>query len=313
MRIAVFGAGGVGGYLGAHLARAGASMAFIARGEQLAALRKEGLRLEGEAGEITVRDAQFTDRPSEVGAVDYVLLCVKTWQVEDAVERLRPMIGPGTAVVPFQNGVDSPRLVADRLGTEHVLPGMVRVLSKVEAPGRIRHLGGPSSVTFAEWSNQPSPRVDRLREAFLSAGIAVDRPADVHAALWEKLLLIGPVGIVAALARAPMGVVRAVPETRRVLEAAMTEVFEVAGAVGAPLSTDVVARTLSFVDTLPPAGTSSLQRDVAGGRPSELEAVAGAVVRHARAAGVGVPVHEMAYGCLLPLERRARGEMPFPE
>lgn len=313
MRIAIYGTGGVGGYFGGQLARAGEDVTFIARGEHLEALRSTGLRVESVNGDFTLRPVNATNDPAEPGVVDVVILGVKAWQVSEAADALRPLLGPETFVVSLQNGVEAASELAAVLGTERVLPGLAKVISFIDRPGCIRRLGGPCSVAFAEVDNRPSERVERLRAAFERTGVAVEIPPDIWVALWAKFLFIVPVGGLGAVTRAPIGVLRSVPETRQIMEAAMREILWVAQANGIPLADETIERTLSFVDTLPPDSTSSLQRDIAARRPSELEAWNGAAVRLGQRTGVPTPSHSFIYHSLLPLERRARGELQFPD
>jgi 2-dehydropantoate 2-reductase len=313
MRIAIFGTGGVGGYFGGRLAEAGTDVSFIARGEHLRAMRRDGLRVESVRGDFTVHPVRATDQPAEVGPVDAVLVATKTWQVREAARAMAPLLGPETVVVTLQNGVEAHAQAAEVVGRERVLPGVARIFSRVGGPGLILHAGGPASLTFGEWDGGPTPRVERLRDALAAAGVAAETPDDVLADLWGKFLFVVPMGGVGALARAPVGVLRAMPETRRLLEEAMGEILEVARARGIRLPGDAVARTMGFVDAQPAEGTTSLQRDVADGRPSELEAWCGAVVRLGEESGVATPLHRVMYHALLPLERRARGEADFPD
>jgi 2-dehydropantoate 2-reductase len=312
MRIAVVGAGGVGGYFGARLVAAGEDVAFVARGAQLAALRTTGLRIESAVGDLTLGPQRATDQPAEIGPVDAVLVATKTWHLPDVIQSLPPLLGPDTCVVPFLNGVEAADELAAALGAGHVLEGIAKIVSYIVAPGHVKQLGGPTSAAFAERDDRPSARVDRLRDAFRRAGLGIETPPNIQVALWEKFLFVVSGGGVGSLTRAPIGISRAVPETRALLERAMREIEAVGRARGIPLPADVVPRTLAFVDTLPPAGTASLQRDIADGKPSELEAWNGAVVRLGRAAGVSTPVHETIYQALLPLELRARGRLTFP-
>ncbi len=313
MRFAVFGSGGVGGYFGGRLAQSGAKVCFLARGDHLRALQKSGLRVESVHGDFHLHPVEATDDPGTLEAVDVALLAVKTWQVQEAAEAIRPQLAVGGAVVTLQNGVEAPYLVAQALGQERVLPGLVRIFSQVAGPGHIRHLGGPASFTFGEWNDEPSERVQAIADAFRQAGINVEVAKDIQAALWEKFLFVVPLGGVGAVSRAPLGVLRAMPETRRLLEQAMEEIFAVARALGVRLPDEGVQRAMAAVDAQPAAATSSLQRDIAAGRPSELEAWTGAVVRLGERAGVPTPLHRVIYHSLLPLERRARGEVQFSD
>ena len=312
MRIAIFGTGGAGGYFGAQLARAGEDVIFLARGAHLQAIRSRGLSVETSKGQILIQPAHATDDPKEVGTVDAILVGVKAWQVPEAASTLRPMVGTETIVVPLQNGVEAPSQLATVLGAEHVLGGLCGTFSWVTGPGQIRSIGEAHFVKFGELDNRPTERVDRLRQAFERAGVKVEVPPDIQQALWEKFLLVTSFGGVGSVTRAPVGVMRAVPETRRMLERCMHEVLAVALARRVPLDDTVIAGTLAFLDSLAPGATTSLQRDLADGKPSELEAWNGAVVRLGHEPGVATPLHEFIYDSMLPLELRARGQLTFP-
>ncbi len=307
MRIGIYGTGGAGGHFGARLAKAGEAVAFIARGEHLEAIRRHGLTVETDTGEILIRPAAATDDPAQAGKVDVILLAVKTWQVEDAARRLGPMLGLETFVVPLQNGVEAADQLVGVLGPERVVGGLCATFSWIAAPGRIRSLGEVHSIRFGELDRRPSERTEKLREAFDNAGIRATIPPDIHVSLWEKLLFVVSFGGVGAVARVPIGVLRSVPETRRLLVRAMEEIQAVGQARGVTLPADAVAKGMRFLDGLDATGTTSLQRDITEGRPSELEAWNGAVVRLGREAGVPTPTHEFLYASLLPLERKARG------
>ena len=309
MRIAIFGTGGAGGYFGAQLARAGEDVTFIARGEHLKAIRKQGLTVEMPRGEIVIHPARATDDPAQVGVVDVVLVGVKSWQLLEAAHAIRPLMGPATFAVPLQNGVEAASQLASVFGVDHVLGGLCGTLSWLTGPGRIRSIGEVHFVKIGELDNRASERAERLRAAFERAGVNVEVPSDIHQALWEKFLFVVSLGGLGAVARAPVGVIRTLPETRRMLKQSMQEILAVARARQVPLDDTVVADKLAFVDSLAPDGTTSLQRDIAEGKPSELEAWNGAVVRLGREAGVSTPLHEFIYCSLLPQELRARGEL----
>ena len=305
----MFGAGGVGGYFGGRLAQAGEPVVFIARGAHLQALRARGLRVDSVAGDFMVSPVEATDDPASVGTVDAVLVCVKAWQVPEAARALLPLLRDDSFVVPLQNGVEAADQLAAAVGRERVVGGLCRIVSFVAGPGHIRHAGAVPRVEFGERDRRASARVAALRAAFeRCAGVSAGTPPDIEVALWEKFLFIAPFGGVAALTRMPAGVVRSVTETRRLLEAATREVLAVARARGVALPDDAVARTLAYVDGLPEDATASMQRDIIEGRPSELEAQTGTIVRLGAEAGVPVPANEFIYASLLPSERKARAE-----
>jgi 2-dehydropantoate 2-reductase len=311
MRIAVFGAGSVGGYFGGRLAHAGEDVVFIARSAQLRALCAQGLQVESPKGNFTVASVQATDNPAQVGPVEVVLLAVKAWQVPEVAQAMRPMVGPETVVVPLQNGLEAAAQVAAVIGAEHVLGGSCVISSLIAAPGCIRHVGLEPSVTFGELDRRPSPRAERLREALLRAEVGALIPADIQVAIWEKFMTIrfGPIG---AVVRAPVGVLRSVPETRQLVEQAGVETLMVARARGIDLPEDSPAGMMAALDSIAPGIMASLQRDIEAGRPSELDALTGSLVRLGAEVGVETPLHMFIYHALLPQELRARGQLQYP-
>lgn len=307
MRIAIIGVGGVGGYFGGKLAHGGEDVVFIARGATLEALRTRGLRVDSIKGDFAVERPNATDDPATAGKVDAVFVTVKTWQVPAAAELIRPMIGDDTVVVPLENGIDAPDQIANVLGREHVLGGLCGIVSFIAAPGHIRHIGADPFVMFGELDNRRSTRVERLREACMRAGVQADIPPDIHHALWSKFVFIAPMSGIGAATRVPVGVWRSMLETRQLATSAIREIVSVALAQGVDLGGEAaVERTLARFDGLQPEATSSLQRDLMEGRPSELDAQLGAVVRLSRAAGVPTPVCEALLALLLPQELASR-------
>jgi len=312
MRTAIFGAGAVGGYFGGRLAQAGEDVVFIARGEHLQALRDHGLRVDSIKGDFVVQPVNATDDPTQVGPVDVIVVCVKAWQVPEAAQAMRPMVGPETFVVPLQNGVEAPSQLAALLGREHVLGGLCGLITFVVEPGHIRHAGADPFIRFGELDNRPRERVERLRQAFdRASGLTVEVPPDIQAALWQKFLLITAWSGLGAVTRSPLGAFLGQPGTRQMLEQTMTEIYHLARARHIALPKEIVGKTMAFLDSMPPDGTASMQRDIMNGRPSELEAQNGAVVRMGQQAGVETPINAFIYHSLLPMEMRARGQLHF--
>ncbi len=309
MRIAVFGTGGAGGYFGSQLALAGEDVVFIARGDHLHAMKTGGLRLETPSGETIIR-TEATDNPAETGNVDAVLVGVKAWQVTDAANAMRPLVGPETVVVPLQNGVEAATELAAVFGS-NTLGGMCGTLSFIVGPGHIRSVGGQNFIKFGELDNKLTERVERLRQRFADAKVSVEVPANIVKALWDKFLMVTSFGGVGSITRAPIGVTRVVPETRRLLEQCLQEALAVAKARNVPMADTAVADTMKFYDALPTNGTTSLQRDIADGKQSELDYWNGAIVRLGRENAVPTPTNEFIYDCLLPLELLARGKINF--
>jgi 2-dehydropantoate 2-reductase len=311
MRIAILGAGAVGGYYGGRLAQGGEEVIFIARGENLRALRENGLRVDSVKGNFLLYPVIAVENPAEVGPVDAVIVAVKTWQLPVVIESIPPLVGKDTMVVSLLNGVEAPFQIDATLGPGYSLPGLARLFSALTAPGHVVHSGGPASIQFGEMDNFPRERTHRLCNAFLNAGVTANIPADIHAALWEKLLFIVAFASVGAVTRAPIGVLRSLPEVRAMLEQAMREIEDVAAARGVDLGRDVVARNMSFIDSQPYEGMASMQRDILMGRRSELDGLTGAVVRLGVESGVPVPMHTFLYHSLLSQELKSRGELNY--
>jgi 2-dehydropantoate 2-reductase len=311
MRIAFIGIGALGGYFGGMLARAGNDVIFIARGATLEALRKDGLRVESPLGDFALPKVQATGDPAGVGHVDAVFITTKAWQVTEAAQQIRSTVGPETVVVPLQNGVEAYDQLAAVVGSGHVLEGMCHILATVIAPGVVRHIGPKALITIGERNNVSTPRLGNLVECLNAAGLGTRVPDNIQAALWEKFEFVASFGGVGAVTRAPAGVIRSVPEARSLLERAIHEIVGLANALGIPVQGESVTNIMKLVDSSPPEGTASMQRDLIEGRPSELDAQSGAVVRLGRAGNYPTPVHEFIYNALLPGELRARGKLTY--
>jgi 2-dehydropantoate 2-reductase len=301
MRAAVLGAGGLGGYFGALLARAGHEVTFIARGDHLQAMRGRGLQVHSVHGDFVVSPAHATDRPEEVGPVDLVLFAVKTYHIDEAARLLPALVGPGTTVITTQNGVDAAERAASAVGQPAVMPGAAWIASGVESPGVIRQLTTVRRLVFGEPDGQVSPRAEAILAAFQPTGAQVEISTDIRKVLWTKFLFLASWSGMTSLARLPSGDVRASAEAMQVVQEAMAEVEQVARARGIALDADVVEKALAFVRNLEPESTTSMQRDVAAGRRLEIEALSGSVVRHGQETGIATPVHRFMYACLKPL------------
>jgi 2-dehydropantoate 2-reductase len=313
MRIAIFGAGSVGGYFGGRLSQIGEDVVFIARGEHLNAMLAHGLRVDSINGDFVVLPIQATDDPSKIGKVDMVLVGVKAWQVPGAAEAMRPMIGPETFVLPLQNGLEAPAQLSEILGDQHVLGGLCGLFCYVAGPGHIVHAGTDPFIKFGEQDNHRSQRVELLLDTLKGAGVNAEIPLDIQVAMWMKFLIITVWSGMGAVTRAPVGIWRSLPETRRMAEVSLQEIIAVAKARNISLPEDALQMTMTMYDNLVPQSTASLQRDVMAGRPSELEAQIGTVVRFGQEADVATPQHTFIYHSLLPMELRARGQLQFDE
>lgn len=298
MKIVVFGTGGVGGFFGGRLARAGEDVVFVARGEHLRAIKANGLKVDSTDGDFVIYPARATDDVSEVGEVDLVVLGVKAWQVPEAARAIKPIVNAQTTVLPLQNGVDAVSQLVDELGSESVIGGLCRIVSYVVEPGHIRHAGFEPSIIIGEIDNRHTERITRIEQVFKHAGLNISIAGDIQVALWTKFLFIASFSGVGAMANAPAGVIRSDPKWRSQILSAMKEIYELAHARGVKLPPDSIEKVMSAVDGLPEDATSSMQRDIAAGKPSELESQNGAVVRMAREDGVEVPTNELIYQTL---------------
>lgn len=300
MRIVVFGTGGVGGYLGGRLAQAGEDVTFIARGEHLRAIRSNGLKVDSPGGDFVINPAKATDNVGEVGATDLVILGVKAWQVPEAARAIKPLVGPNTTVLPLQNGVDAVPQLVEALGSENIAGGLCRIVSYVVEPGHIRHAGFAPTIIIGELDNRRTERIAKIEGVFKHAGLDTTIAGNIQVALWTKFLFIASFSGVGALANAPAGVLRSDPKWRALMQSAMEEIYTLAHARGVDLPSDSVAKVMAAVDGLPDDATSSMQRDIAAGKPSELESQNGAVVRMAHESGVQAPTHTLIYQTLKP-------------
>jgi 2-dehydropantoate 2-reductase len=300
MRIAVVGAGGIGAPLGASLATAGEDVTFLARGVHLAAMRANGLRVEGDRGETVVRPAQATDDPAAIGPVDLVLFCVKLWDVETAGERVLPLIGSETSVIPLQNGIDASERLVPILGAGCVLGGVAVVTGSIVAPGVVRQTGKHHRMVFGELDGQISARAQRIRSVCQDAGIEAVVSDDIQRARWEKFIVLVAVSGLCALVRQPVGGLRDDPDIAPLLDDAMREVIDVGRACGVGLGPDTLEPLRAFVRGVPPGLTPSMAVDLAAGNRLELRWLAGKVVELGAVHGVATPVNRVVYAALKP-------------
>ena len=320
MRIVVIGAGGIGGWLGARLAASGQQVGFLVHDRTLAALRSGGLTLRdcsrGDPGTVTARieTPLASEDPQALndalgGEPDLVLVTTKVDALAPLAPALRALTGPDTGVVSTQNGISAPELLADAVGKEHVLPGVARVYSAITSPGEVRTIGNAGSLALGEWDGAASALTAGAVGVLEAAGIRAWVPDSIWAELWRKVSFVAVQGALGAAANAPIGVLRS--ELRDVFTAAVGEVVEVAAALGHDLATDAAAdpvtAVLALADAQPAGATTSMQRDIAAGLPSELDAQVGSVCRAGDDTGVATPVLDLAHAVLAPREARARG------
>jgi 2-dehydropantoate 2-reductase len=300
MKFAVFGAGGVGGYLGARLADAGHEVHLIARGDHLSALRSSGLQVESIAGDTSV-ECPATADPADIGACEYVLFCVKSYDTHEAAAALDPLLDDETAVVSVQNGVDNEAWLADEIGAGHVVGGVAYIFSTIAAPGVVTHTGGPARFVYGELDGERTDRIEALDGALSScAGVEAVLADDVRVELWRKFCLICAQAGMTATTRLPLGDIREAGASWAMYRRLMAEVAAVARAEGVDLPETVVEEWCAFVQDLDPGMYSSLHYDLTHDKRLELDALHGSVVRHAAAVDVDVPMNEAVHAILRP-------------
>lgn len=289
MKIAVVGAGGVGGYFGARLAAQGENVWFIARGKHLEAMRRDGLRVSSENGNLTIQPVQATDDAAAVGPCDVVMIAVKLWSTQEALDQAAPLVGPDTGVVSFQNGVVAEDLIARKFGAARTLGGVSNIAAVIEAPGVIRHTGTMAILQFNELDGKRSARVEALKQACERAKIDTKVPDDILKAIWEKFISLVALSSMTALTRLPVGPVREDPDTRALTMAIMEEVVAVGRAKGVALDPDAATTRMGWIDKLPPHMVASMLGDLERGNRLELPWLAGNVVELGRQLGVATP------------------------
>ena len=306
MKIMIMGSGGMGAYYGALLAQRGNDVTFIARGAHLEAMRANGLQIKSIFGDFTISPVKTTDSPHEVGTVDLILFCVKTYDTDEAVEAIRPVIGSQTAVLSLQNGVDAVERIGKAIGVEHVLAGATWISSAVEAPGVIKQVSQFRRIVFGELGGTRSERVQSTYEVLQRTGITVEISEEILKVLWTKFVFISTASSLGSLTRLPMGDYRDIPETRSMITSLMQEVEALAQANGVATDVDVVQKSLEFMDNAAPHIKASMQLDVESGHRTELESMVGVIGRKGRELGIPTPVADFVYASLLPIELKAR-------
>jgi len=300
MRIAVMGAGGVGGYFGARLAAAGHDVAFVARGRHLAAMRERGLTVRSALGDIALAQPAVADSPATLGPVDVVLFAVKLWDTETAAEAVRPLLAKGGFVIPFQNGVESIERVGAVLGAERVMGGVAYIAATIAEPGVIAHTGTMARLRFGPVLPAQRPAAEALHAACRDAGVDAEISADIRRALWEKFVFLAAFSGLTSVARQPIGVLRGDPDLRAALEAAMREAWAVGRAKHVALPDDFVLQQMKFADGLPAEMRSSMLNDLNAGGRLEAPWLSGAVARMATELGIPAPVNATLFAALKP-------------
>ena len=299
MKIAIMGAGGIGGCYGGLLAQAGFDVTLIARGVHLKAISEKGLQLVQPDGEFTV-DVAATDDPSVAGPVDLVIFAVKSHQNSNAIPLIRPLVGGDTTVLTIQNGVESADEIRQEYGHERVLPGSAYVISNVISPGVVKQQSPVPRVAFGESNGERSQRAIAIKDAFLKANITAELSDDISRVLWSKLLYNSPANGMASAARLSPRDLIEYPEGTSMFKSAIQEVADVGTASGIPFGEDAVQEAIDLIAARPMGARGSMQADLEAGRPLELEAIVGAVGRIGRKVNVPTPIFDLLYALLLP-------------
>lgn len=311
MRFGIMGTGGVGGYFGGLLARAGMDVRFIARGEHLKALREDGLRVKSiEPVDFTVKEALFTEDPLEAGVCDVVLFCVKTTANEVAIPAIRPMVGSQTVIITLQNGVDNPECLAAEYGKERVMGGVAYLFTSLEGPGVVKQTGGPRRLVFGEMDGGVSARGERILNVLKSSGINAELSAEIRVELWKKFIFICAVSGMTALTRSPIGEIMAYEATARMMREVMREAYAVGRAMGIRLPEGMDEKNFQFLSQQNPASKGSLCYDLEAGRRLEIDALCGNVSRLGKETGVPTPLNDYIYHTLKLADLKVAGALP---
>jgi 2-dehydropantoate 2-reductase len=310
MKFAIIGAGGVGGYFGGKLAVSGKDVWFVVRGKHLAAMKANGLCVNSSEGQFTVPPGKMTDNPAEIGPVDVVLFCVKSYDTGPAAQQLAPILAERTLVISLQNGVDNEEQIQRIIPAGTVYGGAAYIYSTVTAPGVITETGGPKKIVFGAMpgaNNTTRETAKGILDSLIEAGIKAELTDDISSALWNKFILITSVGGLTALTRLTLGEILAVDESRALLTDAMREVETIAKAKGMNIEAGYVDRVIRTLRRFGNSNHSSLYYDLVHEKPMEIEALSGAVVKYGQSLGIPTPIHKTIYGALLPYHLKHLG------
>jgi len=306
MKIAIIGTGGVGGYFGAKIAKAGYDVTFIARGEHLKTIQKNGLIVKSILGDFKIENLKVTDKITNIDNPDLIIIGVKAWQIKEIKDDIKLILKKETIVLPLQNGVLASGELSETIDKKNILGGLCRIISKIDSPGVIHHIGITPTIVFGELDKSKTERIYKIHEIFKTVGIESKISEDIEADLWRKFIAICVSGLL-AVSNTTYGELREIKETRQLMIDLLNEIFLLSQKIGVNIENDFVDKTVSFIDTFPYDSTSSLTRDVWDKKPSEIEYQNGTVVRFGEKYGIETPVNKFVYNCILPSELKARG------
>lgn len=305
MKIGIIGAGGVGGYFGARLASSGNDVTFIARGEHLEAIKKNGLVVKSVKGDLTIRTANASDKLSDLADCELIIFGTKAYHVKDIAKELVNHVSENALILPLQNGVLAVEELTEYFERKQVLGGLCVIFSNIESPGVINHMGLEPSITFGEIDNTIKERTLKIKTILEEADIKCKLTDNIEAALWKKFILICLSGF-GTILNTGYGLIREIPQTRQMLIDSLTEVSMIAKAKNIKLNNDIVEKSMAYVDTYPVDAMSSLSRDVLSGKQSEIEYQNGTVVSFGKELGIETPVNSFIYGFVKFLENKLK-------
>jgi len=305
MKIAVIGAGGVGGYFGGKLAKAGYDVTVLARGNHLRAIQQNGLTIKSIQGDFKVDSVKATDRIETIGVVDFIIIAVKAWQIKDIAKDLKDIVHKDTIILPLQNGVSATDELKEQIMQVNIIGGLCRIISKIESPGVINHFGIEPTILFGELDNSKTERIHKIKAMFDNAEINAKISDDIVVDLWKKFIPICVSGLL-AVTKTTYGELRELDETRQLMIELLNEILRLSKKIGIKIEPDYLDKAIAFIDSFPYDSTSSLTRDVWEGKPSEIEYQNGTVVKLAEKYGIETPINKFVYSCILPMEIKAR-------
>ena len=305
MNIVIVGAGGVGGYFGAKIAKAGFDVTFIARGKHFEAIKNNGLQIKSIDGDFII-NPKVTDNINNIENPDLIILGVKSWQIINVARQLKPMISNNTMVLPLQNGADNADKLLSVLDSKNVIAGLSKIVSKIEAPGIINHFAFEPQIVFGECNNEKTARIKKVKAVFDKAKFKNSIPIDIRLDIWRKFLFIAAISGIGALTRAVFGVMREDKAIREIINQTAIEIMTIANAKGINLTKNDIEIAIRAIDNTDYNTTASMQRDMMEKCPSELENFNGYIVKQGKLLGIKTPVNSFIYHCLLPQEIQTR-------
>ena len=302
MKITVMGTGGVGGYFGAKLAKAGHDVAFVARGNHLKAMKKNGLKVYSELGDVTIDPINASDNPEEFGIADIVLFCVKAYDTQTAATLIKPIVGENTGVIPLLNGIGHVEILQATLGQNSVIGGVANISALIEESGVVRHFSTMQILRVGELDNNSSERIEKFRNACGDARIDAPVPESIEKELWQKIIMICTLAGANCLTRLPLGLCRNDLSTRKLMTTLASEAVDVARALNIRLPDDQVEITMKLLDALPPTMKASMLAALEKGEKLEASALNGAIERLGKENGIDTPAHRTVYAAISPHE-----------